>query len=410
MRHFFVQHRLLCGSLLGMSVGAALFGVRHVRGVAGDVIPVQAQALVQTVIATGRVMSPARVNIGSVITGRVARVLVEEGDRVEGGQVLIELENEELAAALRQAEANEQTARARVATVTEVGLAAATETLAQARATLDWAERELHRYQDLLAEGILSRARFEEVERAYRIAESQHEAAQTQVEAQRHSGAQAREAVAKLYEASATRELAAAKLAQTQLRASAASLVLTRQVEPGDIVQPGKTLLTLATTGETRITAQIDEKNLPYLKVGESAFASADAFPDTKFSAELYYLAPSVDAERGTVEARFRIPDPPVHLRADMTLTVEVHAAHKEQAFVVPSAAVRETANGTLTLLTVQDGKAVSQPVAIGMQAGGKVEILRGVQAGALVVINAAITPGARVRPRVVLDTYSETF
>lgn len=408
MRNFFSQHRLFFGSLLCVSAVVALLGVRHARGVAVDVIPVQPQALVQTVIATGRVMSPARVNIGSVITGRVARVLVEEGDDVESGQVLLELENEELAAALRQAEANEQHARVRVATVTEVGLATAAETLTQARATLDWSEREFRRRQDLLAEGILSRARFEEAERAYLIAKSQYEAAQTQVKAQRDSGAQAREAVAKLSEASAAWELAAAKLAQTQLRASAASIVLTRQVEPGDIVQPGKTLLTLATTGETRITAQIDEKNLPYLKIGETALASADAFPDAKFAAELYYLAPSVDAERGTVEARFRIPDPPAHLRADMTLTIEVRAAHKAQAFVVPSAAVRGAANGTPTLLTVQDGRVVSQPVAIGMQAGGKVEILGGVQAGALVVINATVTPGARVRPRVISDTHSE--
>ena len=408
MRNFFAQHRLLFGVLLCLSVGAVLLGVRHVRGVVVDVVPVQPQALVQTVIATGRVMSPARVNIGSVITGRVARVLVEEGDRVEAGQVLIELENSELMATLQQAEANEQNARVRVATVSEVGLATATETLAQAKATLDWSERELRRYQDLLAEEILSRARFEEVERAYRIAKSQHEAAQTQVKAQRQSGAQAREAVTKLSEARAARELAAAKLAQTQLRASANSTVLTRQVEPGDIVQPGKTLLTLATIGETRITAQIDEKNLPYLKVGETALASADAFPDVKFSAELYYLAPSVDAERGTVEARFRIPDPPTHLRADMTLTVEVRAAHKEHAFVVPFEAVRGTTSGTPTLLTVQGGKAVSQPVAIGLQAGGHVEILRGVQAGEQVVINTTITPGTRVRPRVIRDARSE--
>ncbi len=408
MYRFLVQHRMLSFVMLITSTVVMLFGIRRARGVAVDVIPVQTQALIQTVIATGRVMSPARVDIGSVITGRVARVLVEEGDHVEAGQVLIELENNELTAALRQAEANEQQARVRVATVAEVGLATATETLAQAKATLDWSENELRRYQDLLEEQVLSRARFEEVERAYRVAKSQHGAAQTQVKAQRQSGAQTREAEAKLSEAVAARELATAKLAQTQLRASAASTVLTRQVEPGDIVQPGKKLLMLATVGETRITAQIDEKNLPYLKVGETALASADAFPEAKFSAELYYIAPSVDAERGTVEVRFRIPEPPAHLRADMTLTVEVRAAHKEHAFVVPLEAVRGVTSGTPILLTVQDGKVVSQPVAIGMQAGGHIEILRGVQAGEHVVVNAVITPGTRVRPRIIADTRSE--
>lgn len=410
MRRFFTQHKMLFTALVSVSAIVGLLGMRQVCGVTVDVIPVQARPLVQTVIATGRVMSPARVDIGSVITGRVARVLVEEGDRVEAGQVLIELENSELTAALKQAEANEQQARVRVVTVAEVGLATANETLVQAKATLDWSEGELRRYQDLLAEEILSRARFEEVERAYRIAKSQYEAAQTQVKAQRQSGTQTREAEAKLSEAIAARELATAKLAQTQLRASAASTILTRQVEPGDIVQPGKKLLALATTGETRITAQIDEKNLPYLKVGATAFASADAFPEAKFSAELYYLAPAVDAERGTVEARFRIPDPPAHLRADMTLTVEVHAAHKERAFVVPLEAVRGTMSGTPTLLTVQDGKVVSQPVTIGMQAGGQVEIVRGVQAGEQVVVNATVAPGTRVRPRVIIDTRSEVL
>jgi Cu(I)/Ag(I) efflux system membrane fusion protein len=91
-----------------------------------------------------------------------------------------------------------------------------------------------------------------------------------------------------------------------------------------------------------------------------------------------------------------------------MTLTVEVRAAHKEHAFVVPLEAIRGTTGRTPTLLTVQDGKVVSQPVTIGLQAGGNVEILRGVQAGEHVVINTAVTPGTRVRPRVITDTQSE--
>ena len=147
MRSFFIRYKILFGALVCMSAVVVMLGVRHARGVPVDVVPVQAQPLVQTVIATGRVMSPARVDIGSVITGRVARVLVEEGDRVEAGQALIELESSELVAALRQAEANEQQARVRVSTVAEVGLATANETLAQARATLDGTPQQPSRYQ-----------------------------------------------------------------------------------------------------------------------------------------------------------------------------------------------------------------------------------------------------------------------
>lgn len=400
MRKVFPRYPVLSFVIVGFATAALGLGVSRARGVVVDVVPVQSQSLVQTILASGRIMSPARVDLGAVITGRVERVLVHEGEVVTAGQVLIELETHELTAALRQAEASEHYARARVATVAEVSLVTAKKTLAQAKTTLAWTERELHRGRSLLIEGVMSQAKFEDIERAYDIAKSQFEAARTQMDAQTTSGAQAREAAAKLSEATAAHELATAKLAQTRIRASADSTVLTRQVEPGDIVQPGRTLLTLATSGETRISAQIDEKNLPYLKVGNAAVASADAFPDIPFTAELYYLAPGIDVGRGTVEARFRVLDPPPHLRADMTLSVEIHSAHDDHAIVVPSAAVRSSTNGHATVLTVQEGKAVSQPVAVGFKTGSTVEIRRGIQAGDLVIVNTTVQPGARVRPR----------
>ena len=402
MRRFFTTHKLLLVLIIGVSAAIFAFALPRARGVAVDVIPVRPQVLEQTILASGRVMSPARVEIGSVITGRVAHVLVREGDRVETGQVLIELETHELAAALRQAEASEHYARTRLATVAEVGLVTAEKALAQAKTTLEWTERELQRARPLFADGIMSQAKFEDIERAYHIAKSQHEAARTQMDSQTHTGAQSREATARLAEATAARELATAKLAQASLRASEASTVLTRQVEPGDIVQPGKTLLTLATIGETRISAQIDEKNLPYLKVGDTALASADAFPDTSFPAELYYLAPGIDIERGTVEARFRISTPPAFLRADMTLSVEVKGTHKTQAFVLPFDAVRGSTTGTPTILTVHEGKAISRPVTVGLKAGNAIEIIHGIRDGEQVIISAAIAPGTAVRPRVV--------
>lgn len=402
MRKFVTEHKLLLVLIIAVSAAVFAFGLRRARGITVDVMPVRPQPLQQTILASGRIMSPARVEIGSVITGRIARVLVREGDQVEAGQVLIELETHELAAALRQAEASEHYARTRLATVAEVGLVTAEKALAQAKTTLAWTERELQRARPLFAEGIMSQAKFEDLERAHDIARSQYEAARTRMDSQTNTGAQSREAAARLSEAVAARELAAAKLAQASLRASEASTVLTRQVEPGDIVQPGKTLLTLATIGETRISAEIDEKNLPYLKVGNTALASADAFPDTTFPAEMYYLAPGIDVERGTVEARFRIPNPPTFLRADMTLSVEIKGTRKTQAFVLPFDAVRGSSTGAPTILTVHDGKVISRPVTVGLKAGNAIEIVHGIHDGEQVIISAAIAPGTAVRPRII--------
>jgi HlyD family secretion protein len=97
-----------------------------------------------------------------------------------------------------------------------------------------------------------------------------------------------------------------------------------RIVEPGDFVQRGKPLLSLALAGDVRLSALIDEKNLSVLKVGQAALVSADAYPDQRFRAKLAYLSPGIDVQRGTVEAKFAVPEPPPFLRADMTVSIDI--------------------------------------------------------------------------------------
>jgi HlyD family secretion protein len=398
---FIVRYKFQLGLLLVVLLAGLMFGLNQLRGVEVAVVPVQAQPIVQSVVATGRVMSPARVEISSVITGRVVEITVREGDKVEAGQILLEMDHNELAASVKQAEAATQSARARLANVSELGLVTAGDSLAQAKANLEWNEAELKRNRDLRTSGFIGEAKLQEVERLFRVAKSQYDSARTQMQSQTQGGVQTREANAKLAEAAAARELAAAKLQQATIRTSTAGTILTRSVELGDVVQPGKTLLTLATAGETRITTQIDEKNLPYIKVGDQALASADAFPETKFKAEIYYLAPSVDVQRGAVEARLRVPEPPAHLRADMTLSVEIIGAHKDSALVVPLEAVRGLANGEAIVMTIDAGKSTSRKVKLGLRGDGKVEIIDGLKVGEHVIMGNAITAGTRVRARI---------
>jgi HlyD family secretion protein len=175
--------------------------------------------------------------------------------------------------------------------------------------------------------------------------------------------------------------------------------VLTRTVEPGDIVSPGKRLLTLDSAGETRLTAQIDEKNLPYLKIGQEALASSEAFPDATFKATLYYISPAVDVTRGSVEARFRVPEPPHYLRSDMTVSIDIGVARKERALTVPAEAVRE-AGGVMSVQVVRDGHVASTRVEPGVRTAARVEITTGVAEGERVLLSKGIADGTRVRSR----------
>ena len=355
----------------------------------------------QTVVVSGRVLTPATVAIGSTITGRVVKVNVDEGARVVAQQVLIELDRAELAASLKTGEAQESAARTRIAQWRETGLPAAKQALVQAEENERVAQRAAERSTQLFGQGFIGQAALDESRRAATVAKSQLENARAQFGSLQTGGAEYQLLGDQLRAAIAARETAAAKLAQTTIRSPADGTVLTRTVEPGDIVQPGKALYTLALDGDTRLTALVDEKNLAVLRVGQEAMVSADAYPADRFAAELVYLAPGIDVQRGTVETKFRVPQPPPFLRADMTVSIEIEVANRAEAIVVPLAAVRDAASEAPWVLVVRDGVAVRQPVRIGARTAAAAELASGVAAGALVVTGGGVNAGQRVRARV---------
>ena len=388
--------RLLLIAALAVAV---FFGAQKMRGPVVEVAAVQEGPIEQSIVVSGRVQAPNRIEIGSVITGRVVKVLVEEGALVQPGQAMIQLETDELQAALAQAIAAEAGAAARDAGVRELTQPQAADNVEQAEAQFKFAEAEFARYRDLRDKGFISESRLQEQERLLQIAKSQLAAARTGARAQGANGVQARELAVRLQEARAARQLAASKLAQTTIRASVAGTVLVRAVEPGDIVSPGKRLLVVNSRGETRLTAQIDEKNLPYLKLGQEARASSEAFPDRNFTAKLYYISPGVDIARGSVEARFRVAEPPDYLRADMTVSIDIGIARKEHALTAPLDALRE--NGSeRSVQIVRDGRVQSARIETGVRGTNRFEIVSGVAAGDRVVLTHAIADGTAVRTR----------
>ncbi|MCX5730499.1 MAG: efflux RND transporter periplasmic adaptor subunit, partial [Deltaproteobacteria bacterium] len=123
-----------------------------------------------------------------------------------------------------------------------------------------------------------------------------------------------------------------------------------------------------------------------------------DAFPDRVFPARVAYIAPAVDLSRGTVEVKLDVPDPPLFLRPDMTVSVNVEVGRDPAAVVLPAGAVRD-AGTEPWVLAVRDGRTVRQPVKLGMRGEGAVQVLSGLAPGEAVVAPASsIGPGARVR------------
>ena len=384
-------------------------GAATLRGPQVDALVVQSAPLVRTLQFSARVATLSRVDVGSTVTGRVAQVRVMEGTQVRQGDVLVQLESDELRAALAQAVAAERQAKARLEGLRSTGRTAAQAARAQADASLQAASASLARVQQLVAEGFYSPAQLDEARRAVDVARAQQLGAQAQLQATADAGTEVAQAQAQLALAQAATVAAQARLAQATLVAPADARVLVREVEPGQIVQPGKALFSLALAGPTQLVAQVDERFLEQLQLGQPAWVVADAFAGQRFAARVLSIAPAVDAQRGAIEVKFSIEQAPAFLREDMTLSVEVETARRERTLVLPQAALRGPAGGDqASVLVLQDGRAQARNVRLGLRTLDAVEVLGGLKESDTVLRgHASLQDGQRVRARTVPWTTS---
>ena len=397
------QWRQRRGLIIGIVIVAiiASIGIGYVS--LGPRLPaytVSRSDLIQSIVASGHAETPLRVDIGSQVTGTVASIPVAEGQTVKAGQILIALEDSEAKASVEQARATVAQAQARLRQVREVALPAAQQALRQAEVNLQNMRRQYARTRQLRTQGFVGQSQLDDAQRNLDLAESQLRTEQLQVKTNSAQGSDYFLAQTALTQAQANLRMALARLDYTTVEAPVDGTLIARNVERGDVVQPGKVLMVLSPTGRIQLVVQIDEKNLAYLHVGQKALGSADAFPNERFAAELAYINPSVDAQRGSVEIKFNVPDPPAYLRQDMTVSVDVEVARRDQALVVPIDTLRDSAGAAPWVMKLNNGHATRQPVKLGVRGAGKVEIVAGLQPGDRVLSAVAgnVIEGQRVR------------
>ena len=387
------------GLLIAALVALGFVFRNLILGTPVEVSEVARGDIVQTVVASGRVMTPLRVSVGAVITERVMRIPVDEGQSVRSGEELIVLDDRDERAAVAQAQATVEQAEAKLRQMREFSLPSAQQSLLQAEANLRLAQQQYQRNQDLTAKGFISQSALDDSKRNLDVAESQLKAAHLQVETNAPNGSDYLMAQTALAQARAALASANAKLEQTVIHAPTDGVLIAREVEAGDVVQPGKELMVLAPAGETQIVVQIDEKNLSQLKLGQKALASADAYPREHFAAELFYINPGIDALRGSVEVKLRVPDPPAYLRQDMTVSVDIEVARRFDVLVASADAVFDSIGAQPWVLAVVGHRAAKKPVVLGLRGEGRVEIRQGVDQGdRLIGAGAGVAPGERVR------------
>ena len=380
-----IPYKLIVSALL-LIIVAGFFAFRWWQGPLLPSYRISSMPLVQTVVATGRVVAVSNTDIGSEISGVVLERRVAEGEQVAAGDLLLVLSSDDVAAQVRQAEAE-------LAELISSTRPQAVVDLTNAKVALAQADRNVERRRELAAISAISDEEMEQAIQAQAQARNNLENARLRANALSSGGVEEdllRARIAALQ----------AQLNKAQVRSKVSGTILTRNVEIGDLVQPGQSLFTIALDGKTEIRVPLDERNLSRLALQQPAVAIADAYPDKPFPVRISFIAPSIDPQRGTVEVRLAVDPVPEFLRQDMTVSVNIETDRRAKALVIPNDALANVKEDSAEVLLLRDGKTQRQVVKLGLRGLSASEVLSGLSAGDEILVDATVSlaDGKRVR------------
>lgn len=392
--------RIIFGLVIAALCVAVVFGVQKWRGPVLPGLTVEFMPLELRIVASGEVRYQSLARIGSEITGTVLARHVREGDRVSKDDLLIELNPDELQARLAQAKTLLQQLR-------EVSRPQAQAALTEARDNLRQASREARRREALAVKGVISTEQVEQAQRIELNAKTALARAQLAADSLAVDGTEEQLLQQRIVSAEA-------ELAKTRIYAPFAGRVQTRNVEPGDLVQPSKVLLEIArsdgldrdgvASDGLEVVVALDEKNFAPLKLQQPVQLIADAWPEQTVPGVVSFIAPAVDSSRGTIDVHISVLADDSKQRniflQGMTVSANIIAAKRERTLVLPNDYLLTNSAGQTQVLRWQDGTVSALDVQLGLRNMTHSEILSGLAEGDVVVQAGKVSDGQRARVR----------
>ncbi len=377
------------------SIAASAAANRGGKAVEVKIVAVDKRDLVASVTASGQVQPRTKVDVASDISGRIVRLSVKEGQIVKKGQFLLEIDPEQYAAAVQQAEAALSASRAQAA---------------QARANLLQSKRNYDRQGEIkkTSPQLVSDSELEQLKTQLEVNEALNEAAV-------HSVAQS----------TASLRTSRSNLRKTTIVAPMAGRITRLAVEQGETAVPGTfnkdaaLLLTISDMSVLETKVKVDETDVARLALGDSAVVQIDAFPDTTFLGKVIEIAhssvrnvASASSQDQSIdyEVTIRLLNPPPDTRPDFSATAKIVTDTRKEVLSIPIIALTVRENEELSdedsavtvgkapvkevgkrdvegvFIVGTDNKVTFRPVDVGISGDNYFEVLTGLTAGEKIV------------------------
>lgn len=349
--------------------------------------------IARVVVATGKIEPRAIVEVKSKASGIVKNIHVNYGDTVRAGQVLAELDKEELEARVREARANLQAAQA----MEESAVAALERNKVEAEGPdLPFLKSAMERAQRMLAEKLVASNVVEDAEKAYQLALNRQSAA---VRALAVSRAEITRARAQVAQAKAVLERAEEDLRNSTIVSPIDGLVLSRDVEVGNAVSSilvlgsqAKPLFLLGDVSDVFVRGKVHEADIGKVYLGQAARIVVESFRDRKFEGKVYRISPyGVEKDNVTTfEVQVSIHNPGRELKANMSANAEILLEERKNVLLVPEAAVVYDKDRKPSVEVPDPAHEKGRrklAVKLGISDGIKTEVLGGLEEGAAVIL-----------------------
>jgi membrane fusion protein (multidrug efflux system) len=302
----------------------------------------------------GNLIGEATVDVAPKTGGRLTTMSVKLGDRVRRGQVIGRIEDREIVEQVRQAEASHQVAEA---------------TIRQRKADLNLALTNVERSRNLFGRQLLPRQTLDDAEARYTSAVAQVDLSEAQLA---ESGARLQELKI--------------NLANTNVVSPVDGFVAKRNVDPGAWVSQQAPLVSVVDISSLRLVANVVEKDLRMVDVGDTALVDVDAFPGEKFKGRIARVSPIIDPATRTAPMEVEIPNPNFRLKPGMYARVDLEIDGRQNVLLVPKIALVDSEGRRGVYQPSEDNRATFKPVQVGIEDAERAEVLDGLHEGETVV------------------------
>jgi RND family efflux transporter MFP subunit len=340
--------------------------------------PVKAESIRRNVDVVGTLAAEDQVTISAEASGSVSRILVDLGDRVVAGQVLVELDREKLQYSADEQKAALDRALAKYGATSPDRLPPSEQTpdVQRAAAELLQAKQAFDRAAELYKRQLVPKQVLDDADVAYRTKQAAQESAMQN---------------AKNLRADIAASVAAAKLADRQLRDASIrapfnGYVEKRLVSLGQLVNVQTPVMSVVRVDPLKVTAEIPEALAPWVKVAQPVTLLVDAYPDKPFTATVSRISPSVTTQTRAFPFEALVPNPENLLKPGSFARVHLESSRVDQVRTVPFAAIQYR-YGVNRVFLAQNGQLAAREVKLGERTGDRVEILSGVDSGSEVAI-----------------------